>query len=190
MVVGCGVSFQVVPWHTQTNNPSKEKQYPAARIADYFDIAAGTSVGGILATMLFPAQKNGKPLFRGEQSWRLTAEKGKQIFKIPKRQQAWAKLRGIVTPCYSTKYLLGLLKQYLVRDNVPLTLRDTVKPMLIPCYNLETVSSFLFLRTCALIDEKWNFTSWEICHATSAVPSFFKPAKLRSTNGGNFMCCN
>ncbi len=88
-----------------------------------------------------------------------------------------------MTPCYSTKYLLGLLKQYLVRDNVPLTLRDTLKPMLIPCYNLETGGSFLFLRTCALIDEKWDFTSWEICHATSAVPSFFKPAKLRSTNG-------
>jgi hypothetical protein len=161
----------------------KKSNNPAARIADYFDIAAGTSVGGILATMLFTADKNGKPLFTGEQSWRLIAEKGKQIFKIPKRQQAWAKLRGIVTPRYSTKYLVGLLKQYLVRDNVPLTLRDTLKPMLIPCYNLETAGSFLFLRTCALIDEKWNFTLWEICRATSAVPSFFKPAKLRSMNG-------
>jgi hypothetical protein len=59
-------------------------------------------------------------------SWRLIAEKGKQIFKIAKRQQAWAKLRGIVTPCYSSKYLVGLLKQYLVRDNLPLTLRDTL----------------------------------------------------------------
>jgi patatin-like phospholipase/acyl hydrolase len=45
------------------------------------------------------------------------------------------------------------------------------------------VGSFLFLRTCELIDEKWNFTLWEICRATSVVPSFFKPAKLRSTNG-------
>ncbi|CAM6028526.1 unnamed protein product [Sphagnum balticum] len=101
----------------------KKSNNPVARIAEYFDIAAGTSVGGILATMLSTADKNGKPLFTGEQSWRLIAEKGKQIFKIPKRQQAWAKLRGIVTPCYSTKYLVGLRKQYLVRDNVPLTLR-------------------------------------------------------------------
>ncbi|CAK9220628.1 unnamed protein product [Sphagnum troendelagicum] len=92
----------------------KKSKNRAARIADYFDIAAGTSVGGILATMLFTADKNGKPLFTGEQLWRLIAEKGKQIFKIPKRQQAWAKLRGIVTPRYSTKYLIGLLKQYLV----------------------------------------------------------------------------
>lgn len=88
-----------------------------------------------------------------------------------------------MTPHYLNKYLVGLLKQYLVRDNVPLTLRDTLKPMLIPCYNIETAGSFLFLHTCALIDEKWNFTLWEICRATSAVPSFFKPAKLRSTNG-------
>jgi hypothetical protein len=113
----------------------------------------------------------------------LIAEKGKQIFRIPKTQQAWAKLRGVVTPRYSTKYLEALLKQYLVRDNSPLTLRDTLKPMLIPCYNLETAGSFLFSRAWALIDEKWNFNLWEICRATSAVPSYFKPAKMRSTNG-------
>lgn len=154
-----------------------------ARIADYFDIAAGTSIGGILATMLFTAGRDGKPLFTGEETWRLIAEKGKQIFRIPKTQQAWAKLRGVVTPRYSTKYLEALLKQYLVRDNSPLTLRDTLKPMLIPCYNLETAGSFLFSRAWALIDEKWNFNLWEICRATSAVPSYFKPAKMRSTNG-------
>ncbi len=154
-----------------------------ARIADYFDIAAGTSIGGILATMLFTAGRDGKPLFTGDETWRLIAEKGKQIFRIPKTQQAWAKLRGVVTPRYSTKYLEALLKQYLVRDNSPLTLRDTLKPMLIPCYNLETAGSFLFSRTWALIDEKWNFNLWEICRATSAVPSFFKPAKMQSTNG-------
>jgi patatin-like phospholipase/acyl hydrolase len=45
----------------------KKSNNPAARIADYFDIEAGTSFGGILATMLFTADKNGKPLFTGEQ---------------------------------------------------------------------------------------------------------------------------
>jgi hypothetical protein len=39
------------------------------------------------------------------------------------------------------------------------------------------------LAHIALIDKKWNFTLWEICCATSAVPCFFKPAKLQSTNG-------
>jgi hypothetical protein len=41
----------------------KKSNNPVARIADYFGTAARTSVGGILATMLFTAEKNGKPLF-------------------------------------------------------------------------------------------------------------------------------
>jgi hypothetical protein len=82
-------------------------------------------------------------------SWRLIAEKGKQIFKIAKRQQAWAKLRGIVTPCYSSKYLVGLLKQYLVRDNLPLTLQDTL-----------TQALELYIRTSFLIRQYSSFMFW------------------------------
>ncbi|CAK9269840.1 unnamed protein product [Sphagnum jensenii] len=41
----------------------KKSNNPVTRIADYFDVAARTTVGGILATMLFTAEKNGKPLF-------------------------------------------------------------------------------------------------------------------------------
>jgi patatin-like phospholipase/acyl hydrolase len=39
----------------------KKSNNPAARIAYYFDIAAGKSVGGILTTMLFTAERMGNP---------------------------------------------------------------------------------------------------------------------------------
>jgi hypothetical protein len=105
----------------------KENNDLVAQIVEYFEIITGTSIGGILTMMFFTTYKNGKPLFTNKQSWRFIVEKGKQIFKIPKRQQTWAKLRGIVTPHYSTKYLVALLKQYLVRDNAPFILQDTLK---------------------------------------------------------------
>jgi len=63
----------------------KKSNNPMVRISEYFDITARKSGGGILVMMFFIANKNGKPLFTGEQSWRFIAEKGKQIFKIPKR---------------------------------------------------------------------------------------------------------
>ncbi|KAG6540879.1 hypothetical protein Mapa_017754 [Marchantia paleacea] len=156
---------------------------PNAKIADFFDVAAGTSVGGILTTMLFTNDGTGSPLFSGEESWRLIAEKGEQIFKIPKTQRAWKKLRGIMTPRYSTKYLEGILKHYLIRDGRALTLRDTLKPVLIPCYDLQSAGPFLFSRADALDCEAWDFSLWEICRATSAVPSFFKPANMMSMDG-------
>jgi patatin-like phospholipase/acyl hydrolase len=76
-----------------------------------------------------------------------------------------------------------LLKQYLVRDGRPLTLRDTIKPVLIPCYDLATAGPFLFSRADALENQTWNFNLWEVCRATTAVPSFFKPAYMKSVDG-------
>lgn len=160
---------------------------PDARIADFFDVGAGTSVGGIITTMLFTDNGNGGPLFSGEDCWKLIAENGRRIFKIPKAQRAWKKLRGILTPRYSTKYLESILKEHLIRDGYALTLRDTLKPILIPCYDLESAGPFVFSRADALNDDARDFPLWEVCRATSAVPSFFKPALLKSTDGET--CC-
>eukprot|EP00249_Psilotum_nudum_P008148 c21074_g2_i1 orf=469-1317(+) len=159
---------------------------PEARIADYFDVATGTSVGGIIVAMLFSNDGKGNPLFTGEQCWKLIAEEGKQIFKLPFLHRPLAKLRGMLTPRYSTKYLESILKRHLVRDGKALTLRDTLKPVLIPCYDLASAGPFLFSRADALETEAFNFHLWEICRATSAVPSFFKPARLRSVDGKTF----
>jgi patatin-like phospholipase/acyl hydrolase len=156
---------------------------PDARIAEYFDVAAGTSVGGIIATMLFTAKEDGQPIFTAEETWRLIAEKGRNIFRIPRAHRAWSKLRGMTTPRYSCKSLESVLKHHLVRDNRPLTLRDTLKPILIPCYDLQNARPMLFSRASALTDDKWNFNLWEICRATSSVPSFFKPTQMMSVNG-------
>ncbi len=154
---------------------------PEARIADYFDVLAGTSVGGVLATMLSACDANNRPLFRADKTWRLIAEKGRSLFKVP--NSLWSRVRGLVRPRFSSKQLERLLKQYLVRDGRPLTLRDTIKPVLIPCYDLATAGPFLFSRADALENQTWNFNLWEVCRATTAVPSFFKPAYMKSVDG-------
>ncbi|EFJ05165.1 hypothetical protein SELMODRAFT_43387, partial [Selaginella moellendorffii] len=153
----------------------KEKSHnPDARIADFFDLAAGTSVGGLIAVMLFASsdcrddqdeeissssssstgdhQNHGskslrRPLFTAAEVCTFISDRGKEIFKIPYPQR------------------------------VDLTLDDTLKPIVIPCYDLTNASAFCFSRISA------NFKLWEVCRATTAVPSFFKPIHVSSVDG-------
>lgn len=161
----------------------KKSGNPEARIADYFDIAAGTSVGGLISTMLFTGDGEGRPMFSAQNALELISEKGKQIFSLTPWKRPLAMLRGILTPRYSTKHLENLLKEHLVRNGRELTLKDTLKPVLIPCYDLCSAGAFLFSRADALEADSFDFRLWEVCRATSAVPGFFKPAHLSSVDG-------
>ncbi|CAL9778550.1 unnamed protein product [Musa acuminata subsp. burmannicoides] len=62
------------------------------------------------------------------------------------------------------------------------TLRDTVKPVLIPCYDLATGAPFLFSRADAVEADGYDFRMWEVCAATCADAST-AAVDLRSVDG-------
>jgi hypothetical protein len=48
------------------------------------------------------------------------------------------------------------------------TLRDTVAPLLVPCYDLATATPFLFSRADAVESDSFDFRLRDVCAATCA----------------------
>jgi hypothetical protein len=120
-----------------------------------------------------------RPKYSSSEVCKAVVGKGKEIFRLPPLQRPMAWLKGVLRPRYSSKSMEGVLKEYL-KDR---TLKNTVKPLLVPCYDLGNARPFVFSNSAAMKSESLDFPLVGICRATSAVPGLFKPSILSSTDG-------
>ncbi|GLT36327.1 hypothetical protein SLA2020_107130 [Shorea laevis] len=151
---------------------------PHARIVDFFDIIAGTGVGALLAAMLSADDGSGRPLFTAKEAVRFISEKNSELFR-PKFVGVLCRSRR-----FSGQSIDKVLKEAFKReDGTALTLKDTCKPLLVPCYDLKSSAPFVFSRADASESPSFNFELWKVCRATSATPGLFKPFSLTSVDG-------
>jgi len=68
-----------------------------ARLADYFDVIAGTSTGGLLALMLASPDKDKRPLFAAKDLTKFYLDNLPKIFP-----QSWAQVQWQVSPLYTS----------------------------------------------------------------------------------------
>lgn len=61
------------------------------------------------------------------------------------------------------------------------TLKDTVAPLLVPCYDLATAAPFMFSRADAVESDSYDFALRDVCAATCAAGS--TAAAVRSVDG-------
>ncbi|ESQ52601.1 hypothetical protein EUTSA_v10016579mg [Eutrema salsugineum] len=147
---------------------------PNARIADYFDVASGSGIGGIFTAMLFASSDGDRPIFKADDTWRFLAKNGKSFYK----SQPGRILNRVMKTGSSSK-----LEKSMKDSFAELTLKDTLKPVLIPCYDLTSSAPFLFSRADALETDGYDFKLWEVCKATWAEPGVFEPVEMRSVDG-------
>ncbi|EXB39375.1 Patatin group A-3 [Morus notabilis] len=152
---------------------------PHAQIADFFDLVAGTGIGAILAAMIAADDGSGRPLFNAREAVNAIAEKNPELFKV--------KLTGVFRRRrrFSGVSMENVLKEVFKRDQdgKVLTLKDTVKPLIVPCFDLKSSAPFVFSRADATESPSFDFELWKVCRATSATPSLFKPFNLSSVDG-------
>ncbi|CAA7408928.1 unnamed protein product [Spirodela intermedia] len=141
----------------------------SAHIADFFDVAAGAGAGGLLAALLFTCGPGGRPLFSAAEALDFLAANRHRLLRSrrPILSRIFPNRKGAVRS--SDK----LLRQVFGES----TLRDTLKPLLVPCFDMATAAPFLFSRADAVESDGYNFLMRQICAATVG------NAEMRSVNG-------
>ena len=147
---------------------------PTAKTGDYFDLIAGTSTGGLITALLLFPDENKKAKFSVNEALDLYAKKGESIFHVSFFQH-------LLNP-------FGLLKEKISDKNIEqqlemvfgnLELKDFIKPCLITSYDITARKAKLFTSHNAQ-EPINNFYVKDVCRATSAAPTYFEPAQIKS----------
>lgn len=153
---------------------------PDARLGDYFDLVAGSSTGGLLASVLLFPDSGKKAKFSVQEALDLYSKNGDTIFNVSFWEQA-TNLFGL----FNEKISCRNLEKQLDRTFGTLELKDFIKPCLITAYDIGARKAKFFTSHEAHSPLE-NFYVKDICRATSAAPTYFEPAKIKSLYGQEF----
>jgi len=149
------------------------------RVAELFDLVAGTSTGGILAAALTrPADDGVTPRFKARDLVGLYEAEGPEIFSrsLIKRVRS---VDGWLDERYDDAGLNAALRRYLDGQRLSEALTD----VLITAYDLEGRRAFFFRSGRARSEPERDFTLVDACRATAAAPTYFEPARVTDVAG-------
>ncbi|MCL7028780.1 hypothetical protein MKW94_026545 [Papaver nudicaule] len=134
-------------------------QNPDARVADYFDVASGSGIGGILIALLFTRGKDGRRLLKADEALQFLVKNRKRL------NNSGNSSGGMFGKMFRSSAKMEKIFRQIFGE---CTLKDTLKPVLIPCFDLKTRATFLFSRADGLENDRYDFKTREICVATSS----------------------
>lgn len=155
----------------------KKSNDPGRKIGDYFDMIAGTSTGGILACLYLMPGENGKAKYSAQDALDLYIKNGHTIFDRTLLEKITSG-GGVIHEKYSEDPIYGLLTDYFGEE----TLSNFIKPSLITSYDITDRNAVFFTSTNARVDDLYNFKARDVARATSAAPTYFPPARIKSLN--------
>jgi patatin-like phospholipase/acyl hydrolase len=143
------------------------------RICHLFDFIAGTSTGGIITLGVTKPGQSGQPEYSAEDLVKLYETEGRVIFheSLPHLIRS---IHGVASEKFPSTGIDRVLHRYFGESR----LKDALKPVLIPAYEIESRAPWFFRSENAKRDPRYDFLMRDVARATSAAPTYFSPAKI------------
>ncbi|PRQ47917.1 putative galactolipase [Rosa chinensis] len=145
---------------------------PSARLADYFDIIAGTSTGGLVTTMLTAPNKDNRPMYEAKDINNFYLEQTPKIFPQKSRKNFLTSIQSLVGAVTGPKYDGNYLRTLTTGLLGDLTIKETLTNVIIPTFDIKHLQPVIFSTIDAKESSLKNAKLSDICISTSAAPTF------------------
>ncbi|KAG8049949.1 hypothetical protein GUJ93_ZPchr0009g2155 [Zizania palustris] len=149
-----------------------------ARIADYFDVIAGTSTGGLVTAMLAAPNKKRRPLFAAKDIQAFYMKHAPKIF--PQLRGPFGRImrifRSMSGPCYDGKHLHEVVRGKLGSTRLHQTLTNVV----IPTFDIKWLQPTIFSSYEVKKNKTMDALLSDICISTTAAPTYLPAHYFRT----------